>query len=139
MFSAEDNWVLFKGMHLVRNTIRERKTQSGGSIQKGEPHERNLCAPSLEEQPPEETSIQEDCDSKVAWNLARKYASLSRILNYVLFSFEGAKNRKDRMFVMDSGASMYNAEQGDFSSDTMDPLRRSKNPFATYRDRGQCK
>ena len=41
-------------MHLVQNWIRERKRQSGGIIQKGEPHERNLCAPGFEEQPLEE-------------------------------------------------------------------------------------
>ena len=45
--------------------------QSGGIIQKGEPHERNPCAPGLEEWTLEETSRQADCDSKVAWNLAR--------------------------------------------------------------------
>ena len=56
--------------------------------------------------------------------------------NYVLFSCEGAKDTEDRMFVMDSGASMHNAEQGELSSDTMDTLRRSKTPYATYRDRG---
>ena len=45
--------------------------------------------------------------------------------NYVLFSCEGARDTEDRMFVMDSGASVHNAEQGDLSSDTMDTLRRS--------------
>ena len=30
-------------MHLVQNWIRERQRQSGGMIQKGEPHERNPC------------------------------------------------------------------------------------------------
>ena len=48
--------------------------------------------------------------------------------NYVLFSCEGARDTGDRMFVMDSGASMHNAEQGDLSSDTMDTLRRSETP-----------
>ena len=63
---------------------------------------------------------------KVAWNLARKYVSSSRILNYVLFSCEGARDTEDRVFIVYSGASMHNAEQGDLSSDTMDTLRRSK-------------
>ena len=44
------------------------KRQSGGIIQKSEPHERNPCAPGFEEQPPEETSWQADCSCKVAWN-----------------------------------------------------------------------
>ena len=39
----------------------------------------------FEKQPPEETSRQADCTSKVAWDLARKYASSSRTLIYVLF------------------------------------------------------
>ena len=55
-----------------------KKRQSGGIIQKGEPHERNPCAPDFQEQAPEETSRQAGCTSKVAWNLARKYASSSR-------------------------------------------------------------
>ena len=55
-----------------------KKRQSGGIIQKGEPHERNPCAPDFQEQPPEETSRQAGCTSKVAWNLARNYASSSR-------------------------------------------------------------
>ena len=38
------------------------------------------------------TSRQADCISKVAWNLARKYASSSRTWNYVLFSCEGARD-----------------------------------------------
>ena len=65
---------------------KEVEGQSGGIIQKGEPHERNPCAPGVEEQPPEETSRQADCTSKVAWTLARKDASSSRTLNCVLFS-----------------------------------------------------
>ena len=52
--------------------IRERKGQSGGIIQKGEPHERNPCAPKLEERTLEETSRQEENAPKAAWNLARK-------------------------------------------------------------------
>ena len=65
-------------MHLVQNWIRGTKGQSGGIIQKGEPHERNPCVPDFGERPPEETSWQAECDSKAAWNLARKDASLSR-------------------------------------------------------------
>ena len=100
--------------------------QSGGIIQKSEPHERYPCAPSSEEQP-EETSRQADCVSKVAWDLARKYASSSRTLNYVLFSCEGARDTEARMFVV---------EQGELSSDTMDTLRRFETHmrFTTTRD-----
>ena len=60
--------------------------------------------------------------------------------NYVLFSCKGARDTEDRMFVMDSGASMDNAEQ-----------RRIKLGYNGYfekvqklhmrlnRDREQCK
>ena len=51
----------------------KRRGQSGGIIQKGEPHERNPCAPDFEDRTFEETSRQADCTSKVAWNLAWKY------------------------------------------------------------------
>ena len=59
--------------------------------------------------------------------------------NYVSFSCEGARNTEDRMFIVDTGASMHHAEQGEWSSDTMDTLTRSKTPQATCRDREQCR
>ena len=68
----------FWGCTWYKLTIRERKGQSGGIIQKGELHERNPCASSFEERTLEETSRQEDCDSKAAWNLARKMHMLSK-------------------------------------------------------------
>ena len=95
--------------------------QSGGIIQKGEPHERNPCAPGFEEQPPSRL-YQQRC---VEWE---KICKLKGEDNYVLFFCEGVRNTEDRMFIVDSGASMHNAEQGEFRSDTMDTLRRSKNP-----------
>ena len=52
--------------------IRERKGPSRGVIQKGEPHERNPCAPMLEERKSEATSRQEECARKAAGDLARK-------------------------------------------------------------------
>ena len=53
----------FLGCTWYETKIRERKGQSGGVIQKGEPHERNHCAPSSEEEPPQETSRQAGCTS----------------------------------------------------------------------------
>ena len=51
------------------------------------------------------------------------------MLNYVLFSCECARDTEDGTFIVYSAASMHNAEQGDLSSDTMDTLRRFKNPI----------
>ena len=76
-------------------------------MQKGEPHERNPCAPGFEEQPLEETSRQAGCTSKAAWNLAGKHASSKP----KIISCEGARDTEDRTFIVDSGVSMHNAEQ----------------------------
>ena len=121
-------------MHLVQNLNSGKKR----TLWWYNPKRRTSWAKSLRaqfwEETPEETSRQADCTSKVAWNLARKYASSKPN------SCEGARDIEDRMFGMDSGASMHNAEQGDLRSDTMDTLRRSKKTHervtATV---GQCK
>ena len=109
---AQIQWILFCGklknwdwmlrrdtpeilrMHLVRNWIRERERQSGGIIQNGEPHERNPCAPGFEEQPPEETSRQAGCTSKVAWNLGRKIWKLKAEDNATFYISCGKKRRQ---------------------------------------------
>ena len=111
-----------------------KRRQSGSIIQKDEPHERNPCAPSFEEQQPEETSRQASCSSKEAWKLARKYKSSSRELNYV---FSPVKSRElnyvfspvkalETQKIICLLCTMHNAEQGELSSDTMDTLKRSK-------------
>ena len=55
----------------VSTSLTETKGPSLGIIQKGDTRERNLCAPKFEERTPQETSRQEDCARKVAWNLAK--------------------------------------------------------------------
>ena len=62
-------------VHLVWNWNRERKKKSGGIIQKGEPHERNPCAPCFEKKHLRKPHDKQICTNKVAWNLARKFAS----------------------------------------------------------------
>ena len=85
-------------MNSILRKVEELGLNASGCIwyelnsgKKSEPHERNPCAPGVEEQPPEETSRQADCMSKVAWNLARKCASSNPTLNYVLFSLHNAE------------------------------------------------
>ena len=39
-----------------------------------------------------------------------------------------SKNTEERMFVVDSGASMHKLSKKDLISDEMDTLRRSRNP-----------
>ena len=145
---TQHQWILFNGnlknwvwtlrrdtpeilrMQLVQKWILERKWQSGGIIWGCELHERNLCAPSSEEQPPEETSRQADWTSKAAWNLARNFLSSSprTKLRFILLW----RRQRDSMFIVHPGASMHNVEQGDLSWDTMDILRRSETTMCDF-------
>ena len=68
--------IKFSGRTWYENQIRERKGTSRGVVQKGEPHERNPCAPKFEERTLQETSRQEECARKAAWDLARKIHKL---------------------------------------------------------------
>ena len=70
--------IKFSGRTWCEIQIRERKGPSRGVIQKGEPHERNPCAPKFEEATSEETSRQEEYARKAAWNLARNICSRPR-------------------------------------------------------------
>ena len=64
--------IKFSGRTWYEIQIRERKGPSRGVVQKCELHERNPCASKFEERTPEETSRQEECARKAAWDLARK-------------------------------------------------------------------
>ena len=83
-------------MHLVRSKIRERKRQSGGIIPKSENHKRNPCAPSFEEQHLRKTSRKADCDSKVAWKLARKMHKGSVKLFQKIVASDPVTTRSDK-------------------------------------------
>ena len=117
---------------------------SRGVIQKGEAHERNPCAPKFEERTLEETSRQEECARKAAWDSVRQifklkaedkatFYSLVEIKALVLVS----KNREERILVVDSGASMHMLSKKDLSSDQMDTLRRSGNPTTVVTANGE--
>ena len=84
---------------------QERKGPSPGVIQKDEPHERNPCAPTFEERTPEETSRQDECSRKAAWDLARKLYKLQAKDKATLFSpveikapVLVSKNTEERLF-----------------------------------------
>ena len=101
---------------------------------KVKPRERNPCASKFEERILEETSRQEECARKAAWDLTRKKSSKPRtraafhspveIKTQVLVS----KNTEGRVFVGNLGASMHMLSKKDLSSDEMDTLRRSRTP-----------
>ena len=101
--------VKFSGRTWYEIRIRDRKEPSRGVIQEGEPHEGNPCAPRFEERTPEETSRQEGCARKVAWDLAKKVYKLraeNKATFYSLVETEAAvlvsRRTEDRMLVVDS-------------------------------------
>ena len=125
----------FSGRTWYEIRIRDRKWPSRGVNQEGEPHERNPCAPRFEERTPEEASRQEDCARKAAWDLAKNIYKLTaddkaRFFSSVKIKVPAlvSKNTEERMFVVDSGASMQMLSKKDLSSDEMGTLRRSRNP-----------
>ena len=83
--------IKFSGSPWYEIRIWERKEPSRGVIQKGELHERNLCAPMFEERTPEETSRQKDCARKAAWNLARKIFKLKADDKATFYSLQEIK------------------------------------------------
>ena len=102
------------------------------------------CAPKFEERTAEETSRQEEYARKAAWNLTRKicklksedkatFHSLAKIKAPVLVS----KNTEERLFVVDSGASMHMLSKKDLRSDEMETLRRSRNPTTVVTANGE--
>ena len=120
----------FSGCTWFKIEFGKEKRQSGGIVQKGELHERNPCVLGFEEQPPEETSRQADCTSKVAWNLARQYASSKPKITTFYSPMKVPETQKIvwLFWIRKLQCTMHNAEQRRFfSSDTMDTLRRSKN------------
>ena len=100
--------------------------------------------PKFEERTPEETSRQEEYARKAAWNLPRKmykvkaedkaaFYSPVEIKALVLVS----KNTEERMFVVDTGASVHMLSKKGLRSDEMDTLRRSRNPFTVVTANGE--
>ena len=80
------------------------------------------------EETPEGTSRQADCTSRVAWNLARKYAS-SKPKTTTFYSPVKAPETQNivcLMLIRELQCTMLS--KGDSSTETMDTLRRSKTP-----------
>ena len=136
--------IKFSGRTWYEIQIRERKGTSRGVVQKGEPHERNPCAPKFEERTPEETSRQEECARKAARDLARKIHKLKaedKATFYSLVEMKASvcvsRNTEERMFVVESGASMHMLSKKDLSSDEMDTFRRSRTRTKVVTANGQ--
>ena len=136
--------VKFSGRTWYEIRIRETEGPSSGIFQKGDTHERNPCAHKLEDRTHEETSRQEDCARKVAWSLAKKIFKLKaedKATFYSLVEIKApvlvSKNTAERMFVVDSAASMHMLSKKDSSSDELDTLTRSTNITTVMTAKGE--
>ena len=136
--------VKFSGRTWQEIRIRETEGPSSGIFQKGDTHERNPCAPKLEDRTHGETSRQEDCVRKAAWSLAKKIYKLKaedKATFYSLVDIKApmlvSKNTAESMFVVDSGASMHMLSKKDSSSDELDTLTRSRNPTTVMTANGE--
>ena len=83
----------------------------------------------FEERILEETSRQEDCSRKAAWDFGKKIYKLEagdRATFYSAVDFKAlalvSKNTAERMLVVDAEASMHMLSKKDISSDELDTL-----------------
>ena len=110
-------WILFHGklknwdLTLRRDTPENSQDALGTKLNSGLSKKVNLMSESLRaqfwEETPEETSRQADCTSKVAWNLARNYASSKR--KTPTFYSLGRRQRHRRSYVS-HGFGSFNAQ-----------------------------
>ena len=108
------------------------------SSKKVKPHERNPCAPKFEERTSEETlqDKKSTCPQSSMGFGEKNVLAQGQGQSYVFILLwkikaSGAslrKNAEERMFVVESGASMHMLSKKDLNSDEMDTLRRSRNP-----------
>ena len=120
---SEDTW-----RHLKN---RERRGPSRGVIQKCA---RNPCAPRFEERTQDETSHQERCARREAWDLAKDVYKLQKTdkATFTLLLKTGQRQRplqnlqRNGNFALDSGASVHMLSKKDFSSEELETLRRSR-------------
>ena len=116
-------------MHLVRNWIRERKRQSGGISQKGQPHERNPCEPVLRNNHLRKPHDKQIVSAKQRGIWREKYVSSRQKIKLRFYSFVKAPETQKivcLIWIREHQCTMLS--KGELSSDTMDTLRRSKNP-----------
>ena len=106
-------------------TIRESKGPSRGITPKCETHERNPCAPRLEERTQDETLHQERC--------ARRLSTGSKFG----VNAPTSKSPEERELVVEFGASMHMLSKKDLSSDELESLRRSRNPTTVVTANGE--
>ena len=122
-------------LHPVK--IRERMGPSRGVIQKCEPHERNPCAPRIEERTRDETLQQERCARGVAWDLAKSICKLKHTEKASFYSPIEAKamsaptSKNSRGIRGRFWASVRTTSKSESSSEEMGTVKRSKKPYGS--------
>ena len=102
----------------------------------GDPHQRNLNAPKVEDQSQEETEWQERCARVAAWKLAESILKMKEKHKTTFFSLPenwclpapSTLKLEERDFVVDSGASMHMISKKDLNAAEMDTLTKSCSP-----------
>ena len=136
--------VKFSGGTWHQIKIRERKGPPRGTIQKCEPHERNPCAHRFEERSHEGHRKARELGPQSSVGLGEKHFTSSKIRTKprlcspvevkapVLFQ----KSLDERVFVVDSGASLHMLSKRDLSPVEMDTLRPFRAHHGSDRKRG---
>ena len=129
---------------VVRHANIRDQNPSLGMICPGDPHQRNLHAPKLEDRSQEETEWQERCAREAAWKLAKNILKFKEKDKTAFFS--PSENRclpastlkpEEREFVVDSGASMHMISKKDLNDAEMDTLTRSCSPTVVITANGE--
>ena len=120
---------------IARHTKIRDQNPSLGYICPGAPHERSPNAPKFEDRSKEETEWQEQGAREAAWKLAKRALKIKEHERAPFFS--PSENRcllastlkpEERVFVVDSGASMHMISRKDLSDAEMDTLTKSCSP-----------
>ena len=105
-----------------------------------------LARPSFEERTPEKPHDQKRAPAKSSMGFGEKISELKaedkatfHSLAKIKAPVPVSKNTEERMFVVDSGASMHMLSKKDLSSDEMDTLRRSRTRTTVVTANGECR
>ena len=129
---------------IARHTKIRDQNPSLGLISPSEPHQRGSSAPKFEDRSLEETELQEEGAREAAWKLVKSVLKLKAQERATFFS--PSENRclpasnlkpEERVFVVESGASMHMISKKDLSDAEMDTLTKSRSPTIVVTANGE--
>ena len=137
--------VRFRKSTLRQASIREKKGPSLGKINVKAPRRRSHFAMKFEDRSHEETEWQQWCARSKAWNLAKNIYKLKE-KDKAAFYFRAeervlpaasTKEPEERVFVVDSGASVHMVSRRDLNSAELEIMRTSKSPTTVITANGE--